>query len=87
MPPSQDSPSNPGSHHQGVPPAGCPSCHPPLLFSPAVLLSVTQRRVPEEEELKLQTGPGRGDRQGHVNPCLGLDSPTPPCSPHSQVPG
>lgn len=79
-------PPNP-SHHQGAPPAPCRSCHTPQLFSPAVLLSMSQERVPEEEEFKLQQRADRGDGQGHVGPHLHHRSHTPPGSPHSQVPG
>lgn len=86
-------PPNPSPYHQGVPPAPCRSCHTPQHFSPAVLLSMSQERVPEEEEFKLQQRADRGDGQGHVGPHPHCCSPphhcshTPPGSPHSQVPG
>ena len=80
-------PPYPSPFHRGAPPAPCRSCHPPPHFSPAVLLSMSQERVPEEEEFKLQQRADTGDRQGRVGPHLHHCSHTPPGSPHSQVPG
>lgn len=80
-------PPNPSPYNRGAPPAPCRSCHPPPHFSPAVLLSMSQERVPEEEEFKLQQRADRGDGQGRVGPHLHHCSHTPPGSPHSQVPG
>lgn len=67
-PTQQDGPSCCQPHHQGALPVPRPSCCPISLFLPAILLSMIQGCVPEEQELELQQRAQRVDGQRQVGP-------------------